>query len=192
MKELSSFKNKIDFIYNKKISQIIKQSWDDKKNDLNDEWSIFMQYQLLDDIINELYEIVNDCWKEYDYIAALGINGAPLSYLLGNKYNKRVIFIDDEWGVTCFFQKIKPSDIDISNKKILLVLPYFESGLKASRGIDILHEKGENVHVDILTVVFFPVYLDKNIFKKAKYKESCLYYLYSWDENVKKALIKAN
>jgi len=189
LQEINNFKNKLEFI-NDEILQIIKQSWDEKTDDLFDEWSIFLQPKLLDKLVTELYKTVNVSWKYYDYIASLGTNASPLSYLLGNKYDKRVIFLDDDWGVTCFFQKIKPSSVDISNKKILLVLPYFESGLKASRGMDILNKKGKNVQIDVLTVVFFPVYLDKTIFNKPKYKDSYLYYLYAWDEKVKNALIK--
>ncbi|MEF8879502.1 MAG: hypothetical protein V5A64_03815 [Candidatus Thermoplasmatota archaeon] len=178
----------LSFLKNQNIVSIIKRYYNENLNDISGEWDVYSQPELFKDIIKECYQIVKDSWDEYDYLISLGNNAAPLSYSLGLFYNKRVVFLDDEWGVTCFFQKIKPSNIVFSNKKVLLIVPYFESGLKVSRGIDILEDKGKNIHVDILTVVFFPEYVDKTIILNSKYEDTILHYLYMWDERVGRAL----
>jgi len=177
-------------LQNKNVVSIMKRSFDKDIDDLSDEWKIYSQPNLLKDIVKECYSVIGKNWDKYDYLVALGNNATPLAYSLGLYYNKKVLFVDDEWGVTCFFQAIKPSNIDLDNKKLLIVLPYFESGLKASRGIDVLNERARNLHVDVLTVVFFPEYLDEEIFRKNNYKDCLLYYLFSWDEKIKKQILQ--
>lgn len=177
------------FLQNKNIVSIIRKSFDKKIDDLSEEWMIYSQPDLFKDIVKECYLIVEEKWKDYDYIVSLGNNAIPLAYSLGIGYNKKVIFVDDEWGITCFFQKMKPSNIDLNNCKLLLILPYFESGLKASRGIDVLNKMAKDIHVDVLTIVFFPEYIDEDIFQKNDYQNCFLYYLFHWDQKIKKQVL---
>ena len=115
-----------NFLENEDIVKIIRRSFDQNIDDLSDEWSIYSQPDLFKDIIKQCYFTLEENWSDYNYIVALGNNAIPLAYSLSLNYNKKVIFLDDEWGITCFFQKIKPSNIDINNCKLLLILPYFE------------------------------------------------------------------
>jgi len=180
----------LSFLKNQKIVSIIRRYYDKNLNDLSDEWNIYSQPKLFKDIVKECYLTVEENWNGYDFLISLGNNAAPFAYLLGVLHNKRVLYLDDEWGVTCFFETIKPSNVDFSDSKLLLIVPYFESGLKASRGIDVLNEQANNIHVDVLTIVFFPKYIDNTIFKNKKYKDCFLHYLFSWDDKVKKEVIK--
>ena len=168
----------------------MKNSFDKDIDDLADEWRIYSQPNLLKSIVRECYFLIGKNWVKYDYLLALGNNATPFAYSLGLFFNKKVLFVDDEWGVTSFFQAIKPTNVDLNNKRLLVVIPYFESGLKASRGIDVINKKAKNLHIDVLTIVFFPEYIDKEIFRKNKYKNSMLYYLFSWDEKIKKQILK--
>ncbi|HHH79634.1 MAG TPA: phosphoribosyltransferase [Thermoplasmatales archaeon] len=175
----------LDFLKNKEVVSIIKESYDVDLDDLANEWKVYSKPDLLSRVVEGLYNLVKERWSDYDYLAALGLNGAPLAYLLGSRYVKRTFFVDDEWGVTSFFQQIKPAGIDLSGKNVLIVSPVFESGLKACRGIDILRENAEDIKVDVLVMTLFPEYVDKELVRNKRYGDVTLYYLFSWTKDVR-------
>ncbi|MCD6236692.1 MAG: hypothetical protein DRN01_04395 [Thermoplasmata archaeon] len=185
LRYLSRSLDSLEFLKNNRITSIIKESYDRGLQDLANEWWIYSQPKLLGYIVEELYNMVGEKWRDYDYLAALGLNGAPLAYLLGSRFMKRTFFVDDEWGVTSFFQQIKPAGIDLSGKNVLIVSPVFESGLKACRGIDSLRENAEDIKVDVLVMTLFPEYVDEELVRNKRYGDVTLYYLFSWTKKVR-------
>lgn len=186
--EIDKYEHSTDFLKKDKIAEIIKSSYNLKLSYRYDEWKLFSNYKLLNDIVDELFNIMKDKWDYYDYLGSLGSSGAPLTYLLSVKYKKDAIFINDDWGVTGLFQPIKPYDTKVKDKKILLVDSVFESGLTACNGIEILKKSARKdngiVIVDVLVITYFPNYTDQTFVKT--YKDSTLYYLYYCNKNVVK------
>lgn len=180
----------LEFIKNKRIISIIKDSYDKGLHDLANEWRMYSQPELFGRVVDEMYRMVGEKWGEYDYIAALGVNGVPLAYSLGLRYMKETFFLDDEWGVTAFFQQIKPSDVELVGKRVLILSPVFESGLKVCRGIDILREQTEDVKADVAVVVFFPDYVDENLVSSKRYGDVDFYYLFIWNDEVSRLILK--
>jgi len=186
--EIDKHEPSMEFLNDEKIVTIIKRSFDESLSDKYDEWKLFSKHELLEKIVKALYELIKEKWSEYDYLGSLGSSGAPLTYLLSTTYGKDAIFINDDWGVTGLFQPVKPHDIKVKNKKILLVDSVFESGLTACNGIDTLKtratEENGKVNIDVLVITFFPESTDQTFVKG--YKGCTLHYLYYWDEDVKK------
>ena len=188
--EMDKHEPATNFLNDEKVVSIIRYTFDKRLPDKYNEWKLFSNHMLLVDIVGALYDLINEKWDDYDYLGSLGSSGAPLTYILSTTHSKDAIFINDDWGVTSFFQPIKPYDIEVKDKKILLVDSVFESGLTACNGIDILKERARkengDVTVDVLVITFFPKYADKTFVKE--YKDSTLYYLYHWDEAVEKEM----
>jgi orotate phosphoribosyltransferase len=184
--ETDNHKASMDFLSDDTIVSIIKHSFDKDLPDKYNEWKLFSDYELLEKIVKALYEPMSKKWDDYDYLGSLGSSGAPLTYLLSSTYRKNAFLINDDWGVSGLFQPIKPPDIDLKNKKVLLVDSVFESGLTACNGINILekHAGGrDKIGVDVLVITFFPEYTDRTFVKR--YKGCTLYYLYYWDKEVR-------
>lgn len=161
-------------------------------NDRYDEWGLYSDPKLLSTILEALYLIVDD-FQSYNLLASLGSSGAPLTFNLSVRHEKKAIFINDDWGITPTFQPIKPQNIiqDLEkDTKILLIDSIFKSGLTTYNAICAIEKymNTQNVSIGILVISVLPKFVELNIFNSNQH-DIPIYYLTSWDvESIEKAL----
>lgn len=167
------------------IKQVLNALYKNDHNDLA-EWNAFHSNIIICKIIKKLYEKIESEWDEIDYIAALGASGTPLAVGLSLFYKKDFIFINDRWGITKKFQPIKPSDINIKNKKILVIDSVLRTGLTALNGIN----KIEDNHgiPKLMVIALLADWIDESIYEDLKNID--FYYLFNWNKKVEETALK--
>ncbi|MEM5868075.1 MAG: phosphoribosyltransferase, partial [Candidatus Aenigmatarchaeota archaeon] len=93
---------------------------------------------------------MTDLWKDIQYVASLGSSGCPLATLLAMKGSKNLIFLHDRWTIIESLRPMRPFDVDIVNKKILIVDSIMRTGLTVSNGIRTIKEGGGTPYVAVI------------------------------------------
>lgn len=150
------------------------------------EWRAFKSSTLLNKIVAKLYSKIEPIFAEINYVAALGGSGSPLAVGLSLKYDKDFIFINDRWGITKKFQPIKPPDVDIRGKKVLLLDSVMRTGLTAYNGFKIIKDNG-GLPI-IMVIALLPEWIDQSILTELG--DTDFYYMFHWNEKVESEAIE--
>ncbi|MEM2980385.1 MAG: phosphoribosyltransferase [Thermoproteota archaeon] len=160
------------------VKEIIRICGDKEGFDIF-EWRAISDSNLLVKIVNALYEEVKDIWREIDYVAALGGSGCSLASILSANYEKKFIFINDRWGITEKFQPVKPPEVPLVNKTVLLVDTVLRTGLTAYNAIQTIDKS----HPILLVMTILPEWIDKVLYERMK--DIDLYYLFAWNKRMR-------
>jgi len=178
-----------EFTENPLIRRLIGEAYYLDYIDKYNEWAIYSNPELLEYVVNSLYEIVKSEWKDYEFIASLGSSGAPITYNISTKYRKKAFFINDDWGVTSLFQPIKPAKLntDLKEFRVLLVDSIYRSGSTVYNGVKTVENYAQehdlNIGTDVLVITMLPEFIEKEMFED-DYDNIKIYYLYYWNEKV--------
>jgi len=124
--------------------------------------------------------MMTDLWKDIQYVASLGSSGCPLATLLAMKGSKNLIFLHDRWTIIESLRPMRPFDVDIVNKKILIVDSIMRTGLTVSNGIRTIKERGGTPYVAV--IVLLNEWVDKTLF--ADIADVNLYFVFPWNKRM--------
>lgn len=181
----NKLKSPDEFLNDPIVKEIIHQSYVGEEGGWDmDEWQAFSNSDLLNKIVPSLYNLVEEKWSDFDYVAALGGSGSPIGCNLATQKEKKFIFINDLWGATRMFQPIKPQNIDLQNKNVLLVDSVLKTGLTVYNALNRVKEKGGVPSLLIMTLL--NGWIDKGLLEDTKLdiKSVDFYYLYHWDGKI--------
>lgn len=117
-------------------------------NEYFDKYQFESNPQLLSEIINHIYQIIND--DDFDILAGLEVGGIPIATVLGIKTNKPIVFVrkkSKEYGTAKLVE-----GVPIENKKLLIVEDIVTSGGQIILSVEELRKQGAIINQAVCVI----------------------------------------
>jgi orotate phosphoribosyltransferase-like protein len=167
------------FLEDETVQEIIKAGHDDTGNDFL-EWNVYYDQKLLDKVVKKLCGKMEEVWDKIDCVASLGASGCPLATKLASEKRKPLIFIHDRWGITEIFHPIRPFNVNIAKKNVLLVDSIIRTGLTTFNAVRTIRTKEG---IPILTVMcLLNEWIDRTLIDEIGDIE--FYFIFPWNKRM--------
>jgi len=168
-----------DFLKDDVIKEMVKIGHDQEGNDFF-EWNLYHDQVFFGKVVKKLVKKIKDP-DEIDYVASLGGSGCPLATRLSQEIGKKLLFVHDRWAITETFRPLRPFDVDISGKTILLVDSILRTGLTAYNGMRVIKTKGGIPFIAVMVILNEWVDLD---LLSGELGDVETYYLLLWNKRI--------
>jgi len=167
------------FLEDETVQEIIKTGHDGEGNDFL-EWNVYHDPGLLNKVVEELCRKMEKIWGEIDYVASLGASGCPLATKLAAEKKKPLIYVHDRWGITEIFHPIRPFNVNIVNKHVLLVDSIIRTGLTTFNGVKTIRAKAG---IPILAVMcLLNEWIDRTLMDEMV--DVDFYFIFPWNKRM--------